>query len=128
MVMVMNNALLKALLVSFVFTFVSSATAAEKTVDGCVRIYCMRDQKTKLKNVDHHQQYYPAEFDKKSKNYLVSDKNFHDALVACKLEGNLSELSGTDANKFETTAPWIVVKRGPSGVVYKNTKCKDKNK
>lgn len=115
-----------------VLTFaLGSLATVDLDVSHCVRLYCTKDVKTKIRNAAGHGRFFPAEFDKDHGSYLITESEFEQAIDGCLGRGqivsskNLTTLPGTDAHKFEKIAPWVDVKSGGPVWRYINPKCQE---
>ena len=113
----------------------SASSIFAATTSYCIRVYCIKDIKAKIKNTAGHGAFYPAIFDSAANTYYLSRSNFDTIinLKSCKpytMEGTtLDKLYGTNAATLESLASWAVVKPAPAGVnITDDPKCKSMEK
>lgn len=93
------------------------------SADHCVRLYCGKEVKQKVRTKDGHGRFFPASYDEKNKVYFVDKTTFSDVLKKdCGGSGE-SSLWGTKVTKIpESVSPWVTVKP-KEDVIYRNPAC-----
>jgi len=97
---------------------------------NCLRIYCRKDAKTKLRNPKGHGEFFSAYYDSKGKRYIVDGNQYKETHGVCEKQYNIGEsdaLFGTDADARESIAPWVTIKRAEEDTrMVENLQCGSK--
>lgn len=101
----------------------------------CIRVYCIKDTKAKIKNEAGHGAFFSAIFDSAANTYYLSSSTFNKLrdLKSCKPYSSpgtaLDKLYGTNAATLESLTTWVVVKPAPLGInVADDSQCESLEK
>jgi hypothetical protein len=104
----MNSMIRKSLGV-LVIALACGTSAFANLTPYCIRVYCQKDSKTKIRTAEGHGMFLSAQYDSNQDAYLIPT-NVYNRLVQQECHNNVgATLFGTNADKLETLASWVKV-------------------